>query len=93
MSKVILTGYIIVPDSDLHAVKEELTTHIRLTTQEDGCIVFEVTQDESNLNKFNVYEEFVDRDSFSAHQKRVRESNWGAITENVERHYQITDVN
>jgi quinol monooxygenase YgiN len=66
---------------------------IRLTSQEDGCLVFEVSQDEENLNKFNVYEEFIDRDSFSAHQKRVHESNWGAITVNVERHYQITDVN
>ncbi len=92
MSKVILTGHIIVPDSELPAVKEELITHKRLTGQEDGCLVFEVSQDEANLNRFNVYEEFIDRDSFSAHQKRVRESNWGRITINVERHYQITDV-
>jgi len=93
MPKVILTGHIIVPDSDLPAVKKELITHKRLTSQEEGCLVFEVSQDEENLNKFNVYEEFIDRDSFSAHQKRVHESNWGAITVNVERHYQITDVN
>ena len=90
MSKVVLKGHIIVQDSDLVAVKKELITHKELTCQEDGCLVFEVTQDEENLNKFNVYEEFIDQDSFAAHQTRVRESNWGTITINVERHYQIT---
>jgi autoinducer 2-degrading protein len=92
MAKVILKGHIIVPDSDIAAVKVELINHIELTTQESGCIVFKVSQDTDNLNRFNVYEEFTDRNSFANHQVRVRESKWGAITKNVERHYEITDV-
>ncbi len=92
MSKVVLKGHIIVPDSDLLAVKNEIVTHKELTIQEDGCLMFEVTQDVENLNKFNVYEEFIDQNSFAVHQNRVRESTWGVITTNVERHYQITGV-
>ena len=92
MAKVILKGHIIVPDSDIAAVKIELTNHIELTRQESGCVVFKVSQDIENLNRFNVYEEFTDRNSFANHQDRVRESTWGAITVNVERHYEITDV-
>jgi autoinducer 2-degrading protein len=92
MAKVILKGHIIVPDSDISAVKVELINHIELTRQESGCLDFQVSQDTENLNKFNVYEEFTDRNSFASHQDRVRRSTWGAITVNVERHYEITDV-
>ncbi len=92
MSKVILKGHIIVPTPEITAVKEELATHIELTRQESGCLVFEVSQDSNNINRFDVYEEFVDRNSFSKHQNRVRASKWGTVTVNVARHYQITGV-
>ena len=58
MAKVILKGHIIVPDSDISAVKMELINHIELTRQEIGCFVFKVSQNTENLNRFNVYEEF-----------------------------------
>ena len=92
MAKVILKGHIIVPDCDIAAVKMELINHIELTRQESGCLVFKVSQDTENLNRFDVYEEFTDRKSFANHQDRVRQSTWGTITVNVERHYEITDV-
>lgn len=92
MSKVILKGHIIVPSADLVAVKNELTTHMVLTKQESGCIVFEASQDVENLNKFNFYEEFTNREAFSNHQNRVGKSKWGAVTVNIERHFKITDV-
>jgi len=92
MAKVVLKGHIIVLDSDIADVKMELINHIALTRQESGCLVFKVSQDIENLNRFNVYEEFTDRNSFANHQDRVRQSTWGAITTNVERHYEITDI-
>jgi len=42
LSKVILKGYITVLYEDLSAVREELPNHIKLTLQEEGCLVFEV---------------------------------------------------
>jgi autoinducer 2-degrading protein len=92
LSKVILKGHIIVPSTDLVAVNNELATHMELTKQENGCLVFEVSQDSENLNRFNVYEEFTNRESFSSHQDRVGNSKWGVVTVNVEMHYEITDV-
>ena len=92
MSKVILKGHIVVPDIDLAAVKSALPLHIELTRQEAGCLVFQVTQDETHKNIFKVYEEFMDRSAFEAHQYRVRVSRWGKVTKNVERVYQIIDV-
>lgn len=91
MSTITLQGYIIVPDSDMELVKQELPNHIKLTISEKGCSFFEVTQDLDHANRFNVYEQFVDQASFAVHQKRVANSTWGKVTVNVERHYEITE--
>ncbi|MDY6943235.1 MAG: putative quinol monooxygenase [Pseudomonadota bacterium] len=91
MSKVTLQGYIVVSDDDLAAVQAELLKHIELTRKEEGCLVFRVTQDKENKNTFTVYEEFVNREAFESHQQRVKRSQWGEITANVERHYQISE--
>ncbi len=91
MSKVILKGYIKVPEADMLTVMSALETHKMLTLQESGCLVFEVKQSEENPHIFDVYEEFVDKASFEAHQKRVKSSFWGEVTSHVERHYQIIE--
>ncbi|WP_349654489.1 antibiotic biosynthesis monooxygenase [Pseudoalteromonas sp. S3785] len=90
LAKVILQGFIVVPDSDLEVVKRELVTHKSLTLKEAGCLIFTVTPDESNHNKFIVYEEFINQTAFDIHQARVKSSKWGDVTKNVERHYQIS---
>ena len=92
MPKVVLEGHILVPDSDLAAVMEALATHIELTRQEKGCLVFSVTQDPDHPNRFDVYEEFESRKAFENHQCRVRNSPWGAVSIDVERHYQVKEI-
>ena len=91
LSKIILQGHIIVPTAELAIIKSELLIHEKLTKQETGCITFNVLQDQSNPNKFDVYEVFIDQASFDNHQRRVKNSNWGKVTKNVERHYKITN--
>ncbi|SDN85980.1 putative quinol monooxygenase [Vreelandella arcis] len=91
MSKVILKGFIIVPESYLGDVKEELINHKQLTLAESGCIAFDVVQCSTNPCRFDVYEEFIDRDSFERHQARVKVSVWGKVSANVERHYEILE--
>lgn len=89
---VVLTGYIIVPASDLPAVMGELDNHIQLTRHEYGCLQFEVTQSRLNPCRFEVCETFRDPTAFAAHQARVNASRWGEITVNVERHYTVTGL-
>jgi len=89
--KVVLQGHIVVPDKELTTIEKGLTKHIELTLQEPGCLVFQVTPDPIKKNQFNVYEEFTDLRAFNAHQERVKQSHWGQITKNVQRHYQITE--
>ena len=91
MPKVILRGHIIVSDADLVKVQSELATQIALTRAEAGCLVFKVRADAFNMNKFTVYEEFVNQDAFLQHQLRVKQSSWGQVTKDVQRHYQITN--
>jgi len=69
------------------SVLSELPNHIQLTRKETGCLVFNVTQDESDKSRFNIYEEFENKASFERHQNRVRTSVWGKITKNIERNY------
>ncbi|OEF29207.1 putative quinol monooxygenase [Vibrio rumoiensis] len=90
MSKVTLKGHIIIPTKDLSVVLAELVNHQRLTLEEPGCLVFNVTQCTLNPQKFNVYEEFIDTAAFELHQKRVKASHWGKVTTNVKRYYEIT---
>ena len=89
LPKLILDGYIVVPDSDLELVKVELPIHMELTRGEPGCLVFRVEQCRENINRFNVYEEFDSEASFEKHQIRIKQSRWGIVTQGVQRHYNI----
>ena len=87
MSKVIVKGFIAVPEAELALIIQELAVHKNLTQKEVGCLVFDVTQRAENPSHFDVYEEFIDNAAFNKHQERVKNSRWGEITGNVERHY------
>ena len=91
MGKITLSGFIDVPEHELNQVKKALVTHIELTQREVGCLVFEVTQCNDRPTRFDVYEEFVDKAAFEAHQQRVKVSDWGRATVNVKRSYQIVE--
>ncbi|WP_416340240.1 putative quinol monooxygenase [Pseudomonas sp. C11] len=60
-----------------------------LTLGEPGCIGFTVTENAENPLRFEVFEEFVDRQAFDFHQTRVRASRWGQVTVDVTRHYEV----
>lgn len=89
MSKVTLSGYIMVEESDLAVVRDALPMHIAATRAEQGCLVFNVNEYKLELGRFDVYEEFDSSEAFKYHQQRVRESEWGTITKNVARHYTV----
>jgi len=49
MPKIILSGHILVAESDLVAIRQALTVHVEATRNEEGCLVFNV--DEGPLAK------------------------------------------
>ncbi len=87
--RLILDGYIIVPEDLIDIVRLELPKHILLTLNEDGCLLFNVSEDDIVDNRFNVYEAFESEESFRLHQVRAKNSDWGSITTDVESIYEI----
>lgn len=87
---IVLRGYIRVPAEDLDEVRGALDEHIRLTRLEEGCLRFDVLQDDADPLRFNVHEEFGDQRAFDAHQQRMRASRWREVSENAARHYEIS---
>ena len=84
---VILEGHIRVPYEELETIKNKLNEHIENTLNEDGCLEFDVTQDDSDECIFHVFEKFLDDDAFKSHQVTTKASDWGVVTKNVERFY------
>jgi quinol monooxygenase YgiN len=91
MVHIVLSGHIIIPMEELDKVSVALEDHKRLTRAEPGCLIFNIRPDADRLGWFKVYEKFSSQEAFDAHQARVAQSEWGAISKNVERHYKITE--
>lgn len=89
MSRVVLSGHIKIPESELSVVMSALEEHKRLTLAEPGCLVFTVTPRTANPYVCDVYEVFSHQQAFNDHQHRVQNSMWGRITVNVERCYEM----
>ncbi|AFK61180.1 hypothetical protein TKWG_02830 [Advenella kashmirensis WT001] len=68
-----------------------LPEHIRLTSNEPGCVAFDVKGTADPL-VWAVEELFVDRKSFETHQERTKSSRWGIETAAILRQYEITKV-
>ena len=86
-----LTGYIEVPEGRRVAIAAALPLHIELTRAETGCVRFDVTPDPEVEGRYNVSELFTDRESFDAHQARVKASAWGEISAGMRREYSIRE--
>lgn len=87
-----LEGYILVPSTQIAEIRAALAVHIQTTRNEVGCLRFEVIEDTSRPGRFNVSEDFVDREAFEAHQTRVKASDWGRISAGIPRYYNIKYV-
>lgn len=92
MVKVILEGFIEIPEMELPQVLDALPEHRELTLCEPGCLLFNVEPDERQPYRYNVYEEFINRKAFEYHQERVKGSKWGKVTINVKRHYRVYEL-
>ncbi|WP_425046587.1 putative quinol monooxygenase [Primorskyibacter sp. S87] len=90
---VTLTGFFDVPEEALEEVRAALPEHVYLTRAEPGCEYFEVFESVSEPGRFAVSERFKDAASFRAHQDRAEASDWGRITRDYPRSYDIVGLN
>ncbi len=88
MAKVFLDGLLVATTAADRAVIDlYLEEHIALTRAEPGCLKFEVTQDPKKPNVFIVSEEFASEEDFEFHQTRAKTSEWGKVSEKLERKF------
>lgn len=45
MAKIILKGFIVVPDNEITMVTDALSEHIEKTRSESGCLIFKIDPD------------------------------------------------
>jgi quinol monooxygenase YgiN len=92
MSEVRLSGQLECQTQDeARLVVKYLPRHIALTRNEPGCISFEVTQTDDPLI-WRVEERFENETAFRAHQDRVASSEWGRMTDGIQRRYSIAGL-
>jgi len=91
-TQIVLTGYIEIPIDELDAVTAALEVHKKLTRAEPGCLKFNVRPDRDILGRYSVYEKFASQQAFDDHQERVKTSEWGRVSVNIERHYEIKEI-
>ena len=84
---IIVKGYFKVPQEELNIIKSYLSDHITNSLNEDGCLKFEITQDNLDKSIFHVFEKFRDIDAYLEHKKRVKTSKWAKISKNIKRFY------
>ncbi len=88
-----LTGHLFcATQAQAEIVRIHLPRHVELTRAETGCVRFEVTPTSDPL-VWQVHEVFSSRVEFEAHQRRVRDSEWGQVTAGIERDYVMTETN
>lgn len=89
MSKVILTGYVIIPENERELYEAAIPIHLKLTRAEPGCLKFTIAADKNDPCRFSLYEEFKDQAAFDHHQTRTEASNWAKISVNMKRHFSV----
>ncbi|UNU72794.1 antibiotic biosynthesis monooxygenase [Moraxella nasovis] len=67
MTKVVLKGFIFIPNEKKVQILSALDEHIKLTKQEQGCLVFDIRLDNECQNKYWIYEKFVNKAAFEYH--------------------------
>jgi len=88
MAKVFLDGLLVATTAADRAVIDlYLEDHIALTRAEPGCLKFEVFENPKKRNTFIVSEEFATEADFDFHQERSKASEWGRISEKLERKF------
>ena len=92
MTRIALNGRLVCANAEQAAtVARHLPRYIELSRAGPGCVSFDVRGTADPL-VWSVSELFTNRVTFDAHQARVRASEWGLATADIERDYVVIAV-
>ncbi len=81
MSQLTIVANIIAKPDQIERVKAELLKLVPLTRAEDGCINYDLHQDNDDPPHFTFYENWQSRDLWQTHMKAPHLSDYMAATE------------
>ena len=81
MSKLTIIANIIAETDKIELVKTELLKLIDITRAEDGCINYDLHQDNENPAHFTFYENWLSRELWQAHMGNTHLADYMAATE------------
>ncbi len=79
-------------DEGRDLVKSELIKLIEPTLQEEGCIQYDLHQDNENPNIFLFYENWVNRELWQVHMQNDNLADFGAATEGAVKELTIHEM-
>jgi len=92
MAKLTIVAYIKAKADQVDLVKAELEKLIDITRAEEGCINYDLHQDNENPARFIFYENWESRDHWQAHMGNVPLAEYMAATEGAVEEFTVNEM-
>lgn len=83
MAKLTITGNVLVKDGHIDVVRAELEKLIPITRAEEGCIQYDLHQDNENPKYFMFYENWESRELWQTHMQNDHLKSYMAATDGM----------
>ncbi|WP_394131941.1 putative quinol monooxygenase [Shewanella maritima] len=92
MSKLTIIANIIAKQDNIEHVKAELIKLIAITRQEQGCINYDLHQDNENPAHFTFYENWTSRELWQTHMNNQHLANYMAATDGCVEQFTLNEM-
>lgn len=92
MSKLTIVANIIAKADKIELVKNELLKLIEITRREEGCINYDLHQDNENTAHFMFYENWQSRELWQAHMENQHLKDYLAATDGAVENFTLNEM-
>lgn len=91
-NRVYIKGYIDFPADAFSSLKDAWETHVALSREEAGNILFDYEYDAEVVGRVHISEIYESKDAFEAHRARALQAGWVELSRDAQRHLDIKDT-
>lgn len=92
MTKLTIVANIVAKDDNIELVKAELLKLIDITRDEEGCINYDLHQDNEHPAHFTFYENWVSRELWQTHMANTHLAAYMAATEGAVENFTLNEM-
>ncbi|AMO55740.1 antibiotic biosynthesis monooxygenase [Endozoicomonas montiporae] len=92
MTKLTIVANVIACDSKVEEVKGELQKLVDITRTEDGCISYDLHQDNNNSAHFLVFENWKNHESLQSHLDSAHFKGFMEVTEGAVAQFSVNEM-